>query len=302
MRLAQEKALKRKLEEEQKLKQQQLAAQLHPLQSTPAPPSLTAPAPPIQTAMAPQNQIVATPSVQSAPAPPNLVVPVPPVQTTPAPPSLITPAPPSLIAPSPAVKTIPAPPSLIAPGPSSQAASKSPTQAALAPPSQAVPSQTTTAVVVAPKDEPMETSSSVPDPTANRETENPTIIIDVKEEEEGPMALDETSHGMVVMDTDSAPREHASQQPVLHQVGHLVARDHGDVTEQVILVRDEPVQAEKPALGSEPANTPEEPMEQGAEGGVPEEKVEEDAEKEQAVASDAQQPITKRKSALRKSS
>ncbi|XP_059496865.1 symplekin isoform X1 [Stegostoma tigrinum] len=307
MRLAQEKALKRKLEEEQKLKQQQLAAQLHPLQTTLAPPSLTAltPAPVIQTAPAPpQNQITPapSPSIQSVPAPPNLIVPVPPAQTTAAPPSLITPAPPSLIAPTPAVKTIPAPPSLIVPGPSSQAASKSPTQAGLAAPSQAVPSQVTAAVMLAPKDEPMETNSSVSDTTVNRETENPTIIIDVKEEEEGPMPLDETSHGMVVMDTDSAPREHNGQQPVLHQVGHLVARDHGDVTEQVILVRDEPMLAEKPAPTSEPANPPEEPMEQGTEGGASEEKVDENPEKEQAVVNDTQQPITKRKSASRKSS
>ncbi|XP_041035372.1 symplekin isoform X2 [Carcharodon carcharias] len=369
MRLAQEKALKRKLEEEQKLKQQQqLAAQLHPLQTVPAPQLQTVPAPQLQTVPAPQLQTVPAPQLQTVPAPqlqtvpapqlqtvpapqpqtvptpqpqtvpappfqtvpassfqtvpvPQLqTVPAPPLQTVPAPPLQTVPAPLSLIIPGPPIQTVPAPLSLIVPGPPSQAASKSPTQAISpptsevasksptqaisAPPSQAVPSQPTTPSAVALKDEPMEISSSVPDPVVSRETENPTIIINVKDEEEGPMALDETSHGMVVMDTDSAAGEHTGQQPVLHEVGHLVARDHGDVTEQVILVRDEPVSAGKPAPSSEQsANLPEEPMEQGAEsGGVPAEKVGEDADKEQAVANDAQQPITKRKSALRKGS
>ncbi|XP_078393700.1 symplekin, partial [Cetorhinus maximus] len=369
MRLAQEKALKRKLEEEQKLKQQQqLAAQLHPLQTVPAPQLQTVPAPQLQTVPAPQLQTVPAPQLQTVPAPllqtvpapqpqtvpatqpqtvpapqpqtvpapsfqtvpaspfqtvpvPQLqTVPAPQLQTVPAPPLQTVPAPLSLIIPGPPIQTVPAPLSLIVPGPPSQAASKSPTQAISpptseaasksptraisAPPSQAVPSRPTTPSAVALKDEPMEVSSSVPDPVVSRDTENPTIIINVKDEEEGPMALDETSHGMVVMDTDSAAGEHTGQQPVLHEVGHLVARDHGDITEQVILVRDEPVPAGKPAPGSEQsANPPEEPMEQGTEaGGVPADKVGEEADKEQAVANDAQQPITKRKSALRKSS
>ncbi|GCB69330.1 hypothetical protein scyTo_0012406, partial [Scyliorhinus torazame] len=116
-------------------------------------------------------------------------------------------------------------------------------------------------------DEPMDVSCSVSDPAVSRETENPTIIIKVKDEEEGPMALDETSHGMVIMDNDSVTGERTGHQPVLHEVGHLVARDHGDITEQVILVRDEPVPADKPVPGTDQsANPPEEPMEQGIEG------------------------------------
>ncbi|XP_072346324.1 symplekin isoform X1 [Scyliorhinus torazame] len=337
MRLAQEKALKRKLEEEQKLRQQQqLASQTvpapplrtvtesplrtvpePPFQIVPAPPLQTVPAPPLQTVPAPPLQTAPAPPLQTVPAPPLQTVPAPPLQTVPAPPLQTVPAPPLQTVPAPPLQTVPAPPSLIAPGtssqsasksptqsisaPLSQAVSKSPTQAILATLSQAVPSQPITTSAVAQKDEPMDVSCSVSDPAVSRETENPTIIINVKDEEEGPMALDETSHGMVIMDNDSVTGERTGHQPVLHEVGHLVARDHGDITEQVILVRDEPVPADKPVPGTDQsANPPEEPMEQGIEGEMSEEKVVEDSE-EQAVENDAQLPITKRKSALRKS-
>ncbi|XP_038641819.1 symplekin isoform X2 [Scyliorhinus canicula] len=346
MRLAQEKALKRKLEEEQKLKQQQqLASQTvpapplrtvtesplrtvpeppfqtvpaPPLHTVPAPPLQAVPAPPLQTVPAPPLQTVPAPPLQTVPAPPLQTVPAPPLQTVPAPPLQTVPAPPLQTVPAPPLQTVPAPPSLISPGTSSQSASKSPTQSISAPLSQAVsksptqailtslsqavPSQIITTSAIAQKDEPMDVSCSVSDLAVSRETENPTIIINVKDEEEGPMALDETSHGMVIMDTDSVTGERTSHQPVLHEVGHLVARDHGDITEQVILVRDEPVPADKPVPGTDQsANLPEEQMEQGIEGEVSEEKVGEDSE-EQAVENDAQLPITKRKSALRKSS
>ncbi|XP_067875156.1 symplekin isoform X2 [Heterodontus francisci] len=276
-----------------------------------APPSLavsTAP-PALAVSTAPPALAVSTapPALAVSAAPPSLAVSAAPpsLAVSAAPPSLaVSAAPPSLAVPAaPPTLAVPAaPPTLAVPAPPSQSASKSPSQTIPASSSQAVPSQLTTSSVVTSKDEPMEVS--VPDPAVSRDTENPTIIINVKEEEEGPMALDETSHGMVVMDTDSVAGEHAGQQqPLLHEVGHLVARDHGDVTEQVILIRDDPVVADKPAADSEQsANPPEEPMEQGTEGGTAEEKVDEDMQKEQAVGNGAQQPVTKRKSALRKSS
>uniref|UniRef100_UPI00398E4AEC symplekin n=1 Tax=Pristiophorus japonicus TaxID=55135 RepID=UPI00398E4AEC len=288
VRLAQEKALKRKLEEEQKLKQQQLlAAQLRPIHTLLGPPSKIVLAPPSLAVSKPASLIVAGPPSHSVSKPPREAASEPPSQAASKPPSETASKPPSEVASK--------PPSEVASNPPIQAASKPSGKAASKPPSDTAPSQLAAAPVVAPKDEPMEVSSLGPDPDGSREAENPTIIINVKEDEEGAMALDEASQGMVVMDTEPAAGQHPSQQPPLHEVGHLVAPDHGDVTEQVILVRDEPMAAEGPATSSgQPA---EETMEQGAEGGVPEAEAG-DGEKGQAAANGAPQPVAKRKAAL----
>lgn len=122
----------------------------------------------------------------------------------------------------------------------------------------------------------------------------------MKEEDERPMALDEPSQAAVVMDTgpegqivleDTMAGEQASQQPLLHEVGHLVA---ADMTERVILIRDEPPVVGEPASGGERAAKPpgEEP------GMVPEET---GGEGSPDPGDGEQQPVTKRKSALRKS-
>ncbi|XP_051900217.1 symplekin [Pristis pectinata] len=311
MRLAQEKALKRKLEEEQKFKQQQLAAQLHPLHAVLTPPSLGVLKPPGQTVSAspslkPPAQTPLTPAAQApsnAPAP-SLSTSNAPVQSVSSAPAQAPPDASSKPAASPPVETVQAPPSQAAASPLGEAA-PSPLDQAVRPP----PSLLAASSMAPPKDEPMEVGSSVPEPEGVRDTSQPTIIINVKEEEERPMALDEPSQGVVVMETaregqivlkDSTAGEPAAQQPLLHEVGHLVA---ADATEQVILVREDPPAVEDPASGSEQsANPPEEALEQGAEGVVPEERNGEGTEKSQAAGDGESQPVTKRKSAVRKSS
>ncbi|XP_069764977.1 symplekin isoform X2 [Narcine bancroftii] len=316
MRLAQEKALKRKLEEEQKFKQQQMQAQLHHIPPL-LPPSLLgalkAPSSPSLGVLKPPALSLLNPIVQplsSAPASSNAPTPPTPSNALAATnsPSMPPPANP----PAPSNKAAASPPGETAPAPTGQPSASPPGESTPSPLDQAVrapPSLLATSPTVTPKEEPMEVSSSAPDSEVIADTSTPTIIINVKEEEERPMAVDEASQGVVVMDTgregqivlkDSTAGEQAGQQPLLHEVGQLVA---ADVTEQVILVRDDPPVAEEPASGSEQsAEPPEEPMEQGAEVVVAEEKGGESAEKSQVAEDGDQQLVTKRKSALRTSS
>ncbi|XP_078287131.1 symplekin isoform X2 [Rhinoraja longicauda] len=309
MRLAQEKALKRKLEEEQKFKQQQMAALLHPLHAVLTSPSLAILKPPSLTVPASPDLGVLKPLIQPAPSPVVHPPPNPSVQASskaPASPPVCAPALAPSTAPPLTVLAAPAKPAL---SPPLEAAKAPPIQAAACPldqPARPPPSLVAKSAAVPAEGEPMEVSSSAPDPDGTTESQHPTIIINVKEEDERPMALDETSQSVVVMDTgpegqmvleDTRAGEQAGQQPLLHEVGHLVA---ADMTERVILVRDEsPVVVGEPASGGEREAKPpgEEP---GAAGTAPEETSGEGDEKSQAAGDGEQQPVTKRMCALRK--
>ncbi|XP_059807363.1 symplekin isoform X1 [Hypanus sabinus] len=296
MRLAQEKALKRKLEEEQKFKQ--MAVQLHPHHATLTPPKLGVLKSPGQTAstspsLKPPSQ-VPSPAVQAPSSSPAQSVPNAPAQ---APPDSS-----SKPAASPPVETSQAPAGQPAVSPVVEAAPNTVDQAVHAPPSLLAASST-----VPPKDEPMEVGDSVSDPEGIGDTSQPTIIINVKEEEERPMALDEPSQGVVVMETgregqivlkDPKANEQTGQQPLLHEVGQLVAPD---VTEQVILIRDDPPVAEgEPTSSSgQSASLPEQATGQDPSSAALE-KNGEGSEQCQAAGDSDQQPVTKRKSAARK--
>ncbi|XP_032870398.1 symplekin [Amblyraja radiata] len=301
MRLAQEKALKRKLEEEQKFKQQQLAAQLHSVLALPSlmslkPLGLTVPVSPDLGILKPLIQPLLGTFMQPPPNPSAHA----PLKAL-APPPVSAPALAPSIAPLLTVVASPAKPAVGSPGEAAKA--PPPSQAAASPldqPARPPPTLVAKSAAVLPVGEPMEVGSSAPDSDAVQEPPHPTITINVKEEDERPMALDEPSQAVVVMDTgpegqivleDTMAGEQASQQPLLHEVGHLVA---ADMTERVILIRDEPPVVGEPASGGERAAKPpgEEP------DVVPEET---SGEGSQDTGDGEQQPVTKRKSALRKS-
>eukprot|EP00062_Callorhinchus_milii_P024346 gi/632984137/ref/XP_007908991.1/ PREDICTED: symplekin [Callorhinchus milii] len=273
-----------------------MGKQAPPLLGKAAPPTLGKPPLPILGKQAPPTLGKQTPPTLGKPTtlPPNLT------QT-----NLVQTNPPTLAKPAPPTLGKPTPPTLGKQAPPTLGKATPPTLGKQAPPTLGQP---TPSPAGAAQEEPMEVQSST-----GAEPETPTIIINVKEEEEGPVVgVEEASHEMVVMDSghdgqivvkDTDTGERGGRLQPLHEVGHLVEPDHGSVTEQVILVRDEapsPLAAgggEEGGGGGErqtppAADQPEEPMEQEGVGEASEEKG--------GGNGSLQKPITKRKATLRK--